>query len=192
MISNSRHEIRKSTTSLLATMAVVLMVINVMLAQQNKRLKAFADGPNRSLELKPGAQLPAIEGMDAEGKRLKVEYGRDARKTLLMVFSPGCRFCGENMRNWEAIANGVDNESYRVIGVSLLAAGTQEYLSRHPGFDRPVIAELDPQIRLAYNLVLSPQTILIDSAGKAEKVWSGLIREGQKRDVEQTLGVQLP
>jgi len=82
--------------------------------------------------------------------------------------------------------------SFRVIAVSLIAQGTREYISRYDLNTIPVIAEPDPEVRVAYNLLLTPQTILISSDAKVEKVWTGVLRGEKQKELEQSLNVQLP
>jgi hypothetical protein len=189
---NSSYEISKSMAAMFVLMMTVLVVINLSLLIQNKTLKSTVEKRGRSMEIQPGTQLPPITGIDLNGNRFTMDYGQDPRKTLLLVFSPGCRFCKENMPNWEAMMGGLDKNSYRVTGVSLMEDGLKEYLAEYGLGDLPVVAEIDPQVRVGYNLVLSPQTILIDSEGKAERVWTGLI-EGEKKDeLERILNIQLP
>jgi hypothetical protein len=192
MNTASSYEVSRKTVLMFVVMTTVLLVINLSLVRQNKSLKGSVDKRERSMEIQPGTQLPAMTGIDLNGNRLTMEYGQDPRKTLLLVFSPACRFCKENMPNWEAIMGSVDKNSYRITAVSLMENGLKEYLSEYGFTDLPVVAEMDPEVRVGYNLVVSPQTILIDAEGRAERVWTGLI-EGEKRaELERALNIQLP
>jgi hypothetical protein len=171
---------------------MALLLVNVMLVRQNKKLKVLAGRPDRALEIKPGTALPQLEGFDGNGVRHSIDYGQDPRKTVLLVLSPRCYACEENMPNWVAIVNGLDRRSFRLAAVSLQSEGFNEYASRH-GINRvPVLTKIDPKYRVAYNLALTPQTILIDAGGKVEKVWTGLLRGEDKQDVELALNVRLP
>jgi peroxiredoxin len=169
-----------------------LLLINVLLIQQNERLKVLAMKPDRALEVKPGTALPALEGLDNNGERHIFSYGQDSRKTVLFVLSPRCSACEENMPNWEAIIKGLDRRSFRLAGVSLQSEGFKEYASRHGINQVPVLTKIDPKYRVSYNLALTPQTILIDADGKVEKVWTGLLRGEDKQNVELSLNVHLP
>jgi peroxiredoxin len=189
---NSSYEVSNKMAAMFIMMTTILVVINILLMGQNKKLKSSVEKGGRSMEIQPGTQLPPITGIDLNGNQFKLDYGQDPRKTLLLVFSPSCRFCKENMPNWEAIMGGVDKNSFRVTGISLMENGLKEYLAQYGLSDLPIVAEMDPQARAAYNLILSPQTILIDSEGKAERVWTGLIEGEKKAELERILNIQLP
>jgi len=173
-------------------LGAALLLINVLLIQQNEKLKVLARKPDRALEVKPGTALPALEGLDYNGERHIFGYGQDSRKTVLFVLSPRCGACEENMPNWEAIMKGLDQRSFRLAGVSLQSEGFKEYASRHGINQVPILTKIDPKYRVSYNLALTPQTILIDADGKVEKVWTGLLRGEDKQNVEMSLNVRLP
>ena len=188
---NSDYRVGKRTALLFTITVLTMMVTNVALVRQNRALKASRPGLQRGLELQRGRTVPGFEGMDAAGNRIQVHYNEDQRKTLLLVFSPGCRFCRENMPGWRALTQALDQTRCRPVAVSLLAPGTREYLDEYGFVDLPAIAEIDPKARVEYNLTLSPQTIVIDPSGVVEKVWNGLLTEDSIREIESVLGINL-
>jgi peroxiredoxin len=188
---NSDYRISKRTALLLAITVLTMMITNVALVRQNRVLKSSRSGLERGLDLHRGRAVPGFEGLDVAGNRIQVKYNEDQRKTLLLVFSPGCRFCRENMGSWRAIVRALDPTRCRTIAVSLLTPGTKEYLDEYGFIDFPVIAEMDPKARVEYNLTLSPQTIVIDPSGVVEKVWNGLLVEDSIREVESALDMRL-
>jgi hypothetical protein len=179
-------------TPLMFLLGAALLFVNVLLVQQNKKLKVLAGRPDRALEIKPRTAVPTLEGLDSDGASHRIDYGQDPRKTVLLVLSPRCQACEENMPNWEAIINGLDRRSFRLVAVSLQSEGFKEYAGRHGISQVPVLTKIDPKYRVAYNLALTPQTLLIDADGKVEKVWTGVLRGEDKQDVELALNVRLP
>jgi hypothetical protein len=177
---------------LITIIGTVLLLVNVLLLHQNNRLKVLAKRPDRALEVKTGTMLPPLEGIDINGNRQSIKYGQDPRKTILLILSSRCRACEENRPNWQAIIAGLDRQSFRLAAVSLQSEGFKEYASRHGITQIPILTEIDPKYRVAYNLALTPQIILIDSGGKVEKVWTGLLQREDKQDVELALNVRLP
>ncbi len=169
-----------------------LVIMNALLVWQNRSLKTSISEANRSIVLKQGSMLPPLSGLDARGGKVDFRYGIDRRKTLLLVFSPSCGYCTENMPNWQAIARNLDADSYRVIAVSTLPQGVEEYVNEYSLGDIPVIADADPKSKVSYEMGITPQTILIDPDGRVEEVWIGLIGDEDKIDIENTLGVKLP
>ena len=192
----SQSSVYQSNSIVVATLMFVLgaalLLVNFLLVQQNKKLKVMASRPDRALEVKPGTALPPLEGFDSDEAMRIVDYGQDSRKTVLLVFSPRCKACEENMPNWKSIVNGVDQRSFQLAAVSLQSEGVKEYASRHGINQIPVLAKIDPKYRVTYNLALTPQTILVAADGKVEKVWTGVLSEEDKQDVELALNVQLP
>jgi hypothetical protein len=168
------------------------LLVNVLLVQQNKKLKVLAGRPDRALEARPGTALPALEGFDSNGNKHSISYGQDPRKTVLLVLSPRCQACEENRPNWEALISGLDQRSFRLAAVSLQSEGAKDYMSWLGSDKIPLLAEIDPKHKVAYNLALTPQIILIDPDGKVEKVWTGVLRGEDKRGVELALSVRLP
>jgi hypothetical protein len=177
---------------LMFVLGATLLLVNVLLVQQNKKLKVLASRPDRALEVKPGTALPPLQGFDSNGARHSIDYGQDSLKTVLLVLAPRCHACEENMPNWEAIINRLDRRSFRLAAVSLQSEGFREYASRHGINQVPVLTKIDPKYRVAYNLALTPQTILIAADGKVEKVWTGALQGEAKHDVELALNVRLP
>ncbi len=170
----------------------VLFIVNILLVQQNNKLKVLASRPDRALEAKLGSTLPPLEGIDTNGNKQKIAYGQDSRKTALFVFSPRCHACEENMSNWQTIIKTVDPKSFRLAAVSVQPEGVKEYASQHSLNRIPVLSTLDPKYKVTYNLALTPQILLIDAEGKVEKVWTGLLQGNDKQDVGLALNVRLP
>jgi thioredoxin family protein len=169
----------------------VLLVMNTMLAQQVKRLNIAASDAEKSLELKPGKYLSDLEGIDIFGSPVKLGYREDDRKTLLLVFSPHCGACKDNMPVWQTIIRGIDKSLYRVVAASLKNEEVREYANKYNLSGVPVIADVDAKSKLDYVMAVSPQTILINSEGRAEKVWIGKLQGAEKEDVSRALNVEL-
>lgn len=191
---NLGHQAKpKVVMQLMLCGGTVLLILNVLLVQENKQLRVQASKPDRALEIKPGTSLPSLEGLDSNGVWHSFDYGQDSRKTVLFVLSPTCQACKDNMPNLKAIINGIDRHLFRPVAVSLQADGyVKEYTNMQDLNQIPILTKIDPKYRVSYNLALTPQTILINTSGKVEKVWTGLLRGKDKQDVEMALNVQLP
>ena len=188
------YRIGKRRMAFFVLLGLMMMALNVALVVQNRALKAAASNPGggRSIVLKPGKVLPTLAGMDTDGRELKFPFGADQRKTVLLVFSPRCPYCAQNMPNWQAIARGIDSKSFRVVAVSTSSEGVKEYVAKHELTNLSVIADIEPKNRVEYEMNLTPQTVLIGPDGTAEKVWTGRIGAAERDEVEQRLGVRLP
>jgi hypothetical protein len=169
------YETSKKKNVLFMTFGLLLILTNSLLMQQNRQLKAAINEEGRSLELSQGTYLPPIDGLDTEGKPLSLSYEGESLKTLLFIFSPGCKACRDNMRNWQTIRKQMDEKSVRVAAVSIFTEGTKQYVARYGLSDLTVMADVDAKDRASYKLALTPQTILISPEGRVERVWTGLL-----------------
>lgn len=187
--TSSAYEISRRKVLLFLLLVIALVVMNAVLVLQNRDLKSLE---GRSLVLRPGKVVPALSGIDMNGQKVTFGYEQEQRKTVLLVFSPRCTYCTENMPNWRAITQNLDAKSFRVVAVASVSEGAREYAAAHGLTNVPVIAEPDPKNRVDYEMNMTPQTILIDAKGKVEKVWTGLIQEGDRGEIEQALRLKLP
>jgi peroxiredoxin len=182
----------KRTRSILWWLLLVAVVgLNLLLLKQNRDLKILIAKSPREAVVKPGQVLPALHGKTINGESLTVSYGNDTRKTVLLVFSPGCDFCSQNMPNWHKIMRSLDPSAYRVVALSTRSDGSRQYLETYGLNAIPAITELDPKDRVSYELNITPETILIDSAGKVEAVWAGVFGEAERQQIKEMLGVDL-
>lgn len=189
--SNTTYRGRRSTTALLVVASLALAVMNVMLLKQNRDAKLAISKSSSAAVLSPGRSVPALHGKTAAGDEMTISYGVDKRKTVLLVFSPGCGFCAENMPNWKRIVSSVDSRAFRIVAVSINNEGAAEYLKTNGLVNIPAITDLAPGARVKYGLNITPETILIGSDGNIEKVWAGLFQDDDKQDINDFFGVQL-
>jgi peroxiredoxin len=167
---------------------VVLLAANIALLRQNRQLKAQLSLPTPTLEAAAGTQMPDLKGFDPEGKSVEVEYGKDPRKVLVLVFSPTCPFCDQNWPKWEQVISSLDRSVVRPVGVDVTATATAPFLSQHQLTGLPVFLKVDPRVMVNYRFQLTPQTILVDHTGKVEKVWSGVLNDSAVADLKQRMG----
>jgi hypothetical protein len=96
------------------------------------------------------------------------------------------------MPNWKAILQSLDRNSYRIVAVSIVSDGVKEYVAQQNLTDVPIIAEVNPKSRVSYEMNVTPQTILINSDGKVEKLWIGVLSLDERNEVEQFFSLKLP
>src|SRR4051794_8554037 len=175
-------------TVAISACCVVLLAVNIALIHQNSQLKAQLSQPPPALELTTGTQMPDLKGFDPEGKPIGVEYGKDPRKVLVLVFSPTCPFCEQNWPKWEQVISSLDRSVVRPVGVDVTSTAKEPFLSQHQLTGLPVVEKVDPRVMLNYRFQLTPQTILLDPAGKVEKVWTGVMTDSAVSDLKQRTG----
>ena len=166
----------------------LLLALNAGLITQNRDLKARFSPPPPEMQVKVDAIVPALEGLNPYGEKLAFPYGRDPRKTIVFVFSPTCSFCEENWPGWRQITERLDITTVRPVAVDISSSATLEFVASHGLADMPLIAKIEPKSLLSYRFRLTPQTILIDSHGRVEKVWSGVLTSEQVEEVAALVG----
>lgn len=167
---------------------LLLLIIDVSLLRQNRQLKAQLSAPPPGLEVQAGRQVPDLEGFDVTGKPLSVHYGADARKVLVLVFSPTCQFCAQNWPRWTELMDGLDQQAVRPIAVDVTSTASPAFLSEHHLSGIPVFFQVQPQIVVSYRFQITPQTILVDGHGKVEKVWSGVLSDSALGEIKKMAG----
>lgn len=168
---------------------LLLLCANVALIRQNSQLKARLALPPPALEASAGAQVPDLRGVDPEGKPVEVLYGKDSRKVLVLVFSPTCPFCDQNWPGWQRVISSLDRSAVRPVAVDVTSATTAGFVLQHQLAGMPVLLKVDPRATLDYRFQLTPQTILVDPAGKVEKVWTGVLNDSSLAELQQRVGV---
>ncbi|MFL6310505.1 MAG: TlpA family protein disulfide reductase [Terriglobales bacterium] len=172
-------------TVAISACCVVLLAVNIALIHQNSQLKAQLSQPPPALELTTGTQMPDLKGFDPEGKPVEVDYGKDPRKVLVLVFSPTCPFCEQNWPKWDQVISSLDRSVVRPVGVDVTSTSQAPFLSQHQLTGLPVFEKVEPHVMLNYRFQLTPQTILLDPAGKVEKVWTGVMTDSAVVDLKQ-------
>lgn len=175
-------------TVAISACCVVLLAANIALIHQNNQLKAQLSVPPPALEAKAGAQMPDLKGFDPDGKPVEVDYGKDPRKVLVLVFSPTCPFCEQNWPKWEQVISSLDRSVVRPVGVDVTSTSKAPFLSQHQLTGLPVLEKVEPRVTMDYRFQLTPQTILLDPAGKVEKVWTGVMTDSAVADLKQRVG----
>jgi peroxiredoxin len=167
---------------------VVLLAANIALIHQNSQLKARLALPPPQMEASQGAQVPDLKGFDPDGKPVEVLYGRDSRKVLVLVFSPTCPFCDQNWPKWQQVISSLDRSAVRPVLVDVTSTTTAGFVSQHQLSSLPIILKADPQATVNYRFQLTPQTILVGSGGKVEKVWTGVLNDSALAEIKQLVG----
>lgn len=171
----------------LAACCLVLLAINIALVRQNRQLKEQVSLPP-ALELPAGMSVPDLKGFDLSGKLVEVDFGKDPRKVLVFVFSPTCGFCKQNWPNWWDVMSSLNREVVRPVAVDVTSSTTAVFVVEHKLNDIAVMNQVDPTARMRYRFQLTPQTILIDSNGKVEKVWTGVLDNAAVEELKQRTG----
>jgi peroxiredoxin len=167
---------------------LLLLAANIELMHQNSELKSRLSQAPPTLEAASGSQMPDLHGFDLKGKPIQVDYGKDPRKVLLLVFSPTCPYCDENWPKWQQVISSINRSAIRPVAVDVTSTASTTFVSQHQLEELPVFLKVDPHAMVSYRLQLTPQTILVDTAGKVEKVWTGVLNDSAVAELRQRTG----
>lgn len=159
----------KGIEILLWVAALALLVENIVLFRQNRRLREVA-----APQITSGTKLQMLSGLALDGRVEPVSLPSAGYKLLIITFSPGCPACEANQEGWMRLAKALEPRSVRVLWVSRDPLEvTQEYCLKHgiPQIDVLV----DPPFRTYAQLGLArvPNTVFVGPGGTVEKVWAG-------------------
>jgi len=180
---NQKCEIHLSIATIFVVLAASLCVANISLLRENARL---VRRQRIQTEVSPGATLAAMRGLLVNGSSAELGYTGPSSwdKTLLLVFSPTCRYCEENWPLWQNVLRQVNPKRVRVAGVNIgPQSGLQQLLSKQNMGGFLMFASVDPGSLKQYHLGVAPQTIAIGLNGRVEHVWTGVLRESQLREI---------
>jgi peroxiredoxin len=142
----------------------------------------------RSLQV--GATVPEIVGLRSDGSTALLQYGEVNVPTVLYVFTPQCGWCKKNLANLHALIDQAGTR-YRVIGIALTRQDLDAYV-KNENLSLPVYSDIRTDIREAYQLGVTPETIIVSPESKVLKIWRGVFQESVKKDIERFLYIQLP
>ena len=95
--------------------------------------------------LREGDRVPPVEGNSREGGSVRVEYGTDARPTVLYVVTATCAWCSRNAENFASIVRQ-KQQSHRFVVVALHREKLDQLASTMPeGVD--FLAEVSEQTK---------------------------------------------
>ncbi len=166
--------------------ALVLLAVQVLvLVRENKQLKemVMASGVE---QVKAGSEFANIDVTTLAGDPAQIDFRSDSRSTILFVFSTNCKYCSENLPNWQSIYER-HKDTYRFVAISDSPPGdTQKYVFDN-NLTYPVYLPQDSNFRKEYQLAGVPETLIINSDGIVENVWLGLLQEDAMNDLQVLL-----
>jgi putative oxidoreductase len=186
----SRFVFWKYLKKAMGVAAILCLLSEVaLLSVQNRELKSRLAMLIGGEILSPDEIVPPFKASDVSGGEVEIAYGHGTLKTLLFVLSTSCRPCKQNLPNWSVIARRVDVSRGRVLGISLNSPDlTRKYILEN-ALSYPVLVPSDQTFARQYKPSSTPQTILIDSGGRVEKVWRGVLDSLHTEEILKRLEV---
>jgi len=154
--------------------AIAVLAENLALTRQNRQLRETA-----AWELAAGTQLRTLSGIAPDGGVRNVSLPSADSKFLIITFSPMCPECQANQEEWMKLASALEQKGIRVFWVSRDSSEiTTQYCLKHGIPLSDTLA--DPPFRTYLQLGMAevPNTVLVGSDGRVEKVWGGRLDQG--------------
>jgi thiol-disulfide isomerase/thioredoxin len=166
----SRPGGEKAFTLFLVLACLVLAVLVVLLARENRSLKAELVAASREAPaeaLQPGDRLGSLTLVNEEGATKALDFDGGGDRTLLLVFSPDCPACEATFPVWEFLVEGTP-PALRVVGLSV---GEEP----PPSLAFPVFTLPDAERESLRRVPLVPATLLVDGSGQVVRAWYGML-----------------
>jgi peroxiredoxin len=195
VVDRSGGKTGPSYTVFLTAACVALAVLVVLLAVQNRSLKADVSeiqaqlavaeiGRDKDL-LEAGDTFPPLELTDSSGAPARLAFdGGGSLQTLLLVFSLDCPACQETIPQWEEVFAADDSPALDVVALRL------DDLEAEPHHDVPLgIPVYDPvdPMSLPLERLVVPATLVVDAYGFVETAWYGMLSRTQTDELEELL-----
>jgi len=140
--------------------------------------------------VRPERELAAVPAIDDNRTRTLIEFA-GSQPTVLYILSPSCEWFKRNQPNIVALASA-KRAQYRFIGVSISARDMKTFWETS-SLPFPIYVVTSPEYLKDSGFGdLTPQTVLVSSEGKVQKVWLGAYEGKEQEDLERFFGVRLP
>jgi hypothetical protein len=166
-----RVTVRSATLAAMVAMQFMLMVACALAVRQITSLQERVEIYRKWTAPLVGRNVPTITGVDFTGARRTVEYNQDDRPTLIYSFTKDCGACRENWKVMESIQQ-LSPHRLRIIYVDHKDKLTDAYLLEHGLTQDLLFTTLDPFSEVSYQVRATPQTELVDKAGRV--IWTNV------------------
>lgn len=170
---------RKNLYSTFLHLAVFVLAFEVViLARQNRELKQNSTSPVGSIQT---GDIFSFDGLEPLHIGASLEK---SSKQLLFLFTTTCNFCKENLEMWRLIFEQAKTKDISIAGISLHPQDKTEAYIQENGLEYPVYFAHDgKKFEKTNRLRGVPSTIILDTTGKVENVWVGVLTESDILDI---------
>lgn len=177
----------------------ILLVSAILINVENILLMRMFSQRTELARARPGEAVGplSVKRVDAEGNEGEnelLDFSSSPVRQVLFLLSPTCSYCSDNVPYWTSISKGLDRERFRVIVLAtkgLEMDSTREQLQEYARLlQADVRVASDQGILRRYRLTTTPQTLILGTDGRVEKVWLGRLSSWLTwREVTGVLGI---
>jgi hypothetical protein len=169
-------------TVFVSVCCLVLMVIVLLLVRQNRSLRQqLSAGPSLEVgrEVRGDSERFFTSlGLVGDEGPFQIDYSRDGRQTLLLVFSKSCGACEDILPLWTELVAPISQADMRVYGVRIDQTGADQDWG--PAASLPFdVYRVDRSVTREIGDIVLPSTVLLDDEGNIERVWYGMPPTGR-------------
>jgi peroxiredoxin len=175
-------------------MVMVLAVSNVLLLRQNLQLRTLLKRFQPD-HLKAGDQLESFSALGLNGENIAIDFASDAPRRVLLFLSPDCPYCREQFGYWKRIIDRAPANGFQVIAVAMNSENSSKVAAYLNSMGCPTISQtftvalIPEDVRQKYKFSTTPTTLVVSSDGKADAVWSGLLKPSEVEAASTILGL---
>lgn len=149
-----------------------ILVVNIILVRQNRRLKS-----PEFTQIRAGQHLMNLAAATLDGNIESIGLPTVASPRLVIfTFSPNCRFCQETQPVWAELSRDLRARGIDALWVSRdTVTATRAYSENIRMPLSNVVADPPNRTFVQLGLQAVPNTIVVGPGGLVEKVWSGAL-----------------
>ena len=174
-------------------MVVMLAVSNSLLLRQNLQLRNLLKKFEPD-QLKPGDKLEPFSASGLNGETVVIDFLSGGPRRVLLFLSPTCPYCREQFSYWKKLIDIAPAKGFQVVAVAMNSenrANLAAYLNSMgcpTGSKTFSVALIPEEVRQKYKFSITPTTLVISSDGKADAIWTGLLKPSDVEAASAMLG----
>ena len=174
-------------------MVVILAVSNSLLLRQNLQLRNLLKKFEPD-QLKPGDKLEPFSASGLNGETVVIDFLSGGPRRVLLFLSPNCPYCREQFSYWKKLIDIAPAKGFQVVAVAMNSedrANLAAYLDSMgcpTGSKTFSVALIPEEVRQKYKFSITPTTLVISSDGKADAVWTGVLKPSDVEAASAMLG----
>lgn len=163
------------------SMVAILAVSNSLLLRQNLQLRNLLKKFEPD-QLKPGDKLESFSASGLNGETVTIDFTNGGPRRVLMFLSPNCPYCREQFSYWRQLIDIAPAKGFQVVAVAMSSEDRSRLAAYLNSMGCPAdsktftVALIPEEVRQKYKFTTTPTTLVISSDGKADAVWTGLLK----------------
>ena len=133
----------------------------------------------------PGSTIATLRGQAISGEDLSLNLADRRSNTLLFIFSPVCKFCKENLSNWQTLMSVAKPD--RVVWADVTGKVDATYQATASIPPAASIIRLNPEERTLYAFDSTPTTVLLSKDGTVIWRYAGVLEHAQIEELRKLL-----